>query len=88
MGGTLCLPPTLPLGDGASGAIGGALGRRLQHKDSLMDWDGLMDCQGAQRQKEGQEDQEEATEPGGFPPPSCFKVPWSSWPSFWLWKAL
>ena len=34
--------------------------QRLQHKDSLMDWDSLMDCQGAQSQKEGQEDQGKA----------------------------
>ena len=37
----------------------------LQHKDSLMDWNSLMDCQGAQSQKEGQEDQEEVKALGG-----------------------
>ena len=44
-----------------------ALGRRLQRKDSLMVWDCLVDCQGAQSQKEGQEDQGYATELGGTP---------------------
>ena len=29
---------------------------RLQHKESLMDWDSLMDLLGAQNKKEGQED--------------------------------
>ena len=43
-----------------------------------------MDCQGAQSQKEGQEDQGEVKDLGGTHP-SCFKVPWSSWLSFWLW---
>ena len=40
---------------------------RLKHKDSLIDWDSLMDCQGAQSQKEGKEDQEGVKELGGLP---------------------
>ena len=35
---------------------------RLQHKDCLMDWDSLMDCQGVKSQKEGQGDQGEVEE--------------------------
>jgi hypothetical protein len=34
-------------------------------------------------QKEGQEDQA-SKRARGTPPPSCFKVPWSSWPSLGL----
>ena len=52
-----------------------------------MDWDSLTGCQGAQSRKEGQEDQGEIKELGGHPP-SCFRVPWSSWPSFWLFPGL
>ena len=33
-----------------------------------MDWDSLMDCQGAQSQKEGQRDQGGGTKLGGFSP--------------------
>ena len=33
--------------------------------------------------KEGQEDQDEVKEPGGQGP-NYLKIPWSSWPSFWL----
>ena len=33
-------------------------------------------------QNEGQEDQGEVKELGGTSP-SCFEVPWPSWPSFW-----
>ena len=33
-------------------------------------------------QKEGQAYQREVKELGGTP--SCFEVPWSSWPSFWI----
>ena len=40
---------------------------RLQHKDSLMDWDILMDCQGAHGRKEGQEDQGILKQLGGYP---------------------
>ena len=43
------------------------MGRRLQHKDSLMDCDCLVDCQGAHSHKEGQEDQGEVKELGGAP---------------------
>ena len=40
-----------------------------------------MDCQEPRTsQKEGQEGQGEL----GGNSPSYFKVPWSSWPSFWL----
>ena len=34
-------------------------------------------------QKEGEKDQGEVTQIGGDPP-SCFKVSWSFWLSFWL----
>ena len=50
---------------------------------SFMDWDSLMDCQGAQSQKEAQEDQGTFKQLGGAPP-SSFISTWSSWPSFWL----
>ena len=40
---------------------------RLQDKNSLMAWDSLMDFQGAQSQKEGQEDQGKVKELGGPP---------------------
>ena len=33
-----------------------------------MAWDTLMDCQGAQSQKEGQKDQREVKDIGGDPP--------------------
>ena len=46
---------------------GSPLGRH-RDKDSLMDWDSLMDCQGAQSQKEGQRDQGGGTKLGGFSP--------------------
>ena len=49
-----------------------------------MDRDSLMDCQGAQSQKEGEEDQGTLKQPGGFPP-SSFTSLWSFWPSTWLW---
>ena len=38
-----------------------------QDKDSLIAWDSLMDFQGAQRQKEGQEDQGTLKALGGSP---------------------
>ena len=41
---------------------------RLQDKDSLMAWDGLMDFQGTQSQKGGPEDKAEIKELGGYPP--------------------
>ena len=68
-GGGLC--PPHPPGDGASGAIAGALGLFYPRKS----------------QKEGQKDQGEVKELGRTSP-SCFKVPWSSWPSFWLFSGL
>jgi len=49
-----------------------------------MAWDSLMDFQGAQSQKEGQEDQGEEKEQGGTPP-SGHKNPWSTRPSFRPW---
>ena len=55
---------------------------RFQRKDSCIDWDSLLDCQGAQSQKEGQDENVKAL--AGIPP-RCFEVPWASWPSFWLW---
>ena len=48
-----------------------------------MDWDGLIDFQGAQSQKESQEDQWTIKQLGGYPLSSC-TFPWFSWPSFWL----
>ena len=45
--------------------------------------DSLMDFQGAQSQKEGQEVQGTLEQLGG--PPNYFTYPWPSWPSFWLW---
>ena len=38
-------------------------------------------------QKEGQDDQGEVKELRGTTS-SCFKIPWSSWPSFWLFPRL
>ncbi len=56
---------------------------RLQDSDNFMDWDGLIDFQGAQSQKEGQEDQWTIKQLGGYPLSSC-TFPLFSWPSFWL----
>ena len=50
-----------------------------------MDWDTLMDCQGAQQEPEGR-----PRGPGtgvrarGGPQLAILLVPWSSWPSSWL----
>ena len=49
---------------------------RLRNKDSLMDWDSLMGCQGAQTTKMSR---------AGWTLPIYFQVSWSSWASFWLW---
>ena len=49
-----------------------------------MAWGSLLDLQGAQSQKEGQEDQG-TLKPLGEGPRSSFTSTWSSWPSFWLW---
>ena len=61
-------PPHTPTGIGVFGADARALGRRLQHKDSLVDWDSVMDCQGTQSQKEGQEDKGTLKQRGVVPP--------------------
>ena len=49
MGGEGSVPHQPPPGDGAFGAIAGALGRRLQHRDGLLDWDSLLNCQGPRK---------------------------------------
>ena len=51
-----------------------------------MAWDSLMDLQGSQSQKECQEGQGavKVKELGGYLP-GYFKLPGSSWLSFWLW---
>ena len=51
---------------------------------SLMDWDSLMDWQGAQSQKEGNDDRGKG-KGARRDPPSHLKIQWSFWPSFRLW---
>ena len=51
---------------------------RLQDKDSLMD------CQGTQEEQEGRPGRPGRDKRAGENPTSCFKVPRSSWPSFWV----
>ena len=57
--------------------------RSLQDEDSLTAWECLLDFQGVQSQKEGQEDQRILKQLGGAPH-SLLTSLWSSWPCFWL----
>ena len=61
----------------------GIIGIELHLQRRLQDKDSLMVCQGAQEETEGgQEDQGTSKQLGGTR--NSFTVPWSSWPSFWL----
>ena len=58
MGGDSASPHTPP----SVGAFGADAAALVWDKDSLMDWDSFMDCQGGQSQKEGQVDDGKAFE--------------------------